>query len=274
MQLGLKSDDIFIQKLNVKYKQLRDLLLEIIKNLSQMSTKPVMLSDCTIRQQNTFDPMRIYNFFKSFESKLSNFSTNGVSISNNDDARRIFIKFNTSQNNYILSAHISFQYHVLLYYKPDNIVAKYQHELNELSNKAKTAKNKIMTKGNSIAIKILSELGYDNLNNQKLFEIFFNNPQIIDDIQNKIIKEEKINNQIINNEKILLKKLDELLIETYTTSSILIDEIRLTEGENGFMCNFYLTHSQNLKPQKISRIIMNEFLLKLEELINIIKNQI
>ena len=274
MQLGLKSDDIFIQKLNLKYKQFCDLILLSIKNLSHTSIKSVMLSDHTIQNQNTFDPMKIYNFFKLLESKLINFSTNGTCTSNNEDTRRIFIKFTMSLYNYILSAHISFQYHVLLYYKPDHIISTYQNELNELSNKSKTAKNDIVTKGNSIIMNMLQKLGYENLTDQELFEFFFNNPHIIDKIKDKIKTEEKINNQIVNNEKTLLKKLDNLLIEMYSTSPILIDEIKLIEGVDGILCNFYLTHKQNLTLKKIPKTVQNKFLLQFDKLIDIIKNQI
>lgn len=274
MQLGLQSDDMFIQKLNLKYKQFCDLLLLSIKNLSQISIKQVMLADHTIQKQNTFDPMKIYNFFKLMESQLINFSTNGTCTSNNDDTRRIFIKFTKSLHSYILSAHISFQYHVLLYYKPDHIISKYQTELNELSNKSKISKNNISAKGNSIIMNMLQKLGYANLTNQELFEFFFNNPHIIDKIENKIKTEEKINNQIIHQEKVLLKKLDNLLVEMYSTSPILIDEIKLTEGEDGIMCNFHLTHKKNLTLKKIPQTIQNKFLVQFDKLIYMIKNQI
>ena len=274
MQLGLNSNSKFTHQFNIKYNEFCKLLISQIKTLARTSPNLVMLSDKTIRKQNSFDPEKIYNFFKIFESKLINFIVESTSTSITEDKRRIFLKFNTNKNNYILSANISFQYHVLLYYKPNNIVSKYQNELLTLSNNATHAKNNLNVKGNNIIISIFNKLGYQNLNELELFKIFFNNQSLVDEIQNKIRKEEEEHAKFVKQEKRILKKLDDLLVEIYSTKSILLDEKKLMEGEDGCSCSFYLKHKTKINVEKIPYIVQKEFLLRLDELINIMKNKI
>ena len=54
------------------------------------------------------------------------------SISNNEDIRRIFSKFEIMEGNYLLSGHLSIQFHVLLYCRPDQRVLDCQKELSEI----------------------------------------------------------------------------------------------------------------------------------------------
>ena len=74
--------------------------------------------------------------------------------------------------------------------------------------------------------------------------------------EKRIILSEKIEgsqeNEIIefnNKKKELLNQLDNLLLETFQTSSVLIDEQRLVNGEEGCLCNIDLEYIENNSKQ-------------------------
>ena len=82
------------------------------------------------------------DFFQKITQKLENWSVQDVSISNNEDIRRIFTKFEIMEGNYLISGHLSVQFHVLLYYKPDQRVIETQKELSEIVDLTKTKNSK------------------------------------------------------------------------------------------------------------------------------------
>ena len=63
---------------------------------------------------------------------------------------------------------------------------------------------------------------------------------------NKNIRQNNKNNQgkkileLNNRKKDILKKLDDLLLETFQTSDVIIDEQKLVNGEEGCLCNIDL----------------------------------
>ena len=139
MRLGSKSADEFIQILNKKNEIIQqDLLTKIIELTKTVDVK-VMMGDSTITEQKTFDPQKINNYLEKINEKLIDWSLQDVSITNNEDLRRIFTKFEITEGNYLISGHISLQFHVLLFYKPIQRVIDCQKELAEIVD---TTKNK------------------------------------------------------------------------------------------------------------------------------------
>ena len=51
--------------------------------------------------------------------------------------------------------------------------------------------------------------------------------------------------ELNSRKKIILNKLDDLLLETFQTTGILIDEQKLVNGEEGCLCNIDLEYIQN-----------------------------
>ena len=132
MRLGSKSADEFIQILNKKNEIIQqDILTKIIELTKTVDVK-VMMGDSTITEQKTFDPQKINNYLEKINEKLIDWSLQDVSITNNEDLRRIFTKFEIVEGNYIISGHISLQFHVLLFYKPLQRVIDCQKELAEI----------------------------------------------------------------------------------------------------------------------------------------------
>jgi len=144
-----------------------------------------MLGDSTIAVQTTFDPMLVQKFFEETIKKLQGWTFQDVTITNNDDLRRIFVKFESIEENYIMSGHMSIQFHVLLYYKPDNKVIEFQKELSQLIDKTKNTEINFANENEQYIIEKLKDLGYNDLAHKELFELLYEN----DELREKIYRD-------------------------------------------------------------------------------------
>ena len=69
-----------------------------------------------------------------------------------------------------------------------------------------------------------------------------------------------------------------MLVETYQTSSVLIDDARLVAGEEGCLCTLDIEFIKNnnreglFDPRKMSNTVKENILKKLENLEEVIKN--
>ena len=201
-----------------------------------------MLGDSTTKKVETFDVKNVETFFGKFESHIPEWNSQGVTRSSDEDLRRIFIKLEIKIGNYILSLHISLQYHVLLYYKPIQKVIDLQKKLSELINVGGNSESKYEEESDRLIIEKLNELGFKDMPKQELFELFYNDEELsskikkmIDDSQPEVIDIQGQKNQ-------LFKELDNLLIEIFQTTSALIDEQKLVNGEEGCLCNIDLEY--------------------------------
>ena len=273
MRLGSNSSDEFFKILNDKNNEIQKLFLKKIENFIKQVSINAMLGDGTITKTKTFDPMQIKDFFGKILKNLQNWNQQEVSETNDEGLRRIFIKFDIKEGNYQLSGHISIQFHVLLFYKADNKVIQYQKELSEIIEKTKTMDSKLADNSDQFILEKLRSIGYKDLDHQQLFEILFEN----DEIQNKIYKEieEKTDSNYKNSlsrKTQLFNELDNLLLETYQTSNVLIDDARLVTGEEGILCNFDLEFIKNgikegmFNPKKIPKNIQEKIILRLDQI--------
>ena len=280
MRLGTQKHNEFIQNLNSKNEEIQKYYLENLKNLTKSSRLKVMLGDSTITEQTTFDPKLVQDFYQNVVKELKDWTIQEVSISNNEDLRRIFSKFEIREGNYLLSGHMSIQFHVLLYYKPDYRVVECQKELSEIIEKTKNSETDLAQLGDQFVINKLKEMGYKDFDHQNLFEVFFNN----DELREKIVKEIEDSTDVdfkeLSKRKVdLFSELDNLLIETYQTSQVLIDDTRLVSGEEGILCTFDLEHIKNknkeglFDPRKIPEKVQENILKRLEEFLIILKTQ-
>ena len=273
MRLGSNTSDEFFKILNDKNNEIQKSFLKKIENFIKQVSINAMLGDGTITQTKTFDPMQIKDFFGKILKNLQNWNQQEVSETNDEDLRRIFIKFDIKEGNYQLSGHMSIQFHVLLFYKADNKVIQYQKELSEIIEKTKTMDSKLADNSDQFILEKLRSIGYKDLDHQQLFEILFEN----DEIQNKIYKEieEKTDSNYKNSlsrKTQLFNELDNLLLETYQTSNVLIDDARLVTGEEGLLCNFDLEFIKNgikegmFNPKKIPKNIQEKIILRLDQI--------
>jgi len=279
VRLGIRSTNEFIHNLNTKNENIQKLFLEKIKNVTKTVDTKVMLGDATITEQKTFDPELVRSYYENFIKKLKGWTFQEVSISNNEDLRRIFTKFEINEGNYLISGHLSLQYHVLLYYKPDQKVIESQKELAKIIDLTKNKEQEISDNNDQLVLDKLKEKGYKDFDHQKLFEIFFENNELRETIYKEIEEKHGIDFQSMSKRKTeLVKELDSLLIETYQTSSVLIDDAKLVTGEEGCLCTIDIEFVKNgikeglFDPRKISESVRNKIENRINEILNHISN--
>jgi len=277
MRLGTKSSHQFIENLNKKNEKIQNNFLDKIKKITKSVSTKVMLGDSTIIEQKTFDPNLTQDFFKKIINNIPNWETQDLSFSNNEDLKRIFIKFEIRDGNYLLSGHFSLQFHILLYYRSDNRVIQCQKELSEIIDKTKNDENELSKIGDQITLEKIKKMGFENTDPQNLFEIFYKNDDLREKIQKEIDGQSNSNFRNLSQRKIqLFNELDDLLIETYQTTPILIDDVRLVAGEEGCVCQFDLEFIKNgnkegvFNPDKIPEKIKNKILKNLDQVLEII----
>jgi len=272
VRLGSRSSNEFIQLLNKKNESIQQLFLEKILELIKLKNVNVMLGDATITEQKTFDPASVNDFYQKIIKNLKDWSVQEISISNNEDVRRIFTKFEIREGNYLISGHMSLQYHVLLYYRPEQQVIQLQKELSEIIDLTKNKEKQMSDNSDQFVLNKLKEKGYKDFDHQKLFEIFYKNDEFREKIYKEIEKDIEVDFQELSNKKAnLIKNLDNLLVETYQTSPVLIDDTRLITGEEGCLCTFDIEFIKNktkeglFDPRKISEPVKDSIVNRLDE---------
>ncbi len=279
MRLGTRSSNEFIEQLNKKNEKIQKLFLEKILDITQPIYIKVMLGDATITEQKTFDPESVRHYYESLIKNLKDWTIQQVSISNNEDLRRIFTKFEIKEGNYLISGHLSLQYHVLLFYKPDQRVVESQKELAKIIDLTKNKEQQMSDDNDQLVLEKLKEKGYKDFDHQKLFEIFFENNELREQIYKEIEEKSGIDFQkMFSRKKELVKELDNLLIETYQTSSVLIDDAKLVTGEEGCLCTFDIEFLRGeikeglFDPRKISDPIKKKLENRIDDVLKYIKN--
>ena len=277
MRIGTKSNNDFIKQLNQKNEEIKNLFLLKITGLTKMIDVKVMMGDSTITIQKTFDPKLVMDYFQKIDSNLENWSIQDVSTTNNEDIRRIFTKFEIMEGNYLLSGHISIQFHVLLYYKPDQRVLDCQKELSEIVDLTKNNEQQISDNSDEFVLNKLKEMGYKDLDHQKLFDIFYENDEFREKVYAALPIYAGVDFQELSEKKTkLFNELDSLLIETYQITSVLIDDNRLITGEEGCLFTVDLEFVKNknreglFDPRKISDSVKENILTRLNNLKKII----
>ena len=279
MRIGTNSSDEFSKILNKKYADIQNNFLNNIKTMTEMVSVKVMLGDSTVTEQSTFDPLLIKNFYEKIIKKLHDWNVQDITITNNEGLRRIFTKFQIREGNYLLSGHMSQQFHVLLYYKLEQRVIECQKELAEIIDKTKDGESKMANLGDKFILDKLKEMGYSDLDNQKLFEIFFSDDKLREKFYENIEQKSDMNFQkLIKKKTELFNELDNLLIELYQTTSVLLDDAKLVSGEEGCLCTFDLEFIKNKNKEglfdtkKIPKNIKQNIIQRMDQFSNILKN--
>jgi len=272
VRLGTRSPNEFIQLLNQKNEVIQKKCLENIGNLTKTIDVKVMLGDSTITEQKTFEPKLVMDYLQKINDSLKNWSVHDVSISNNEDLRRIFTKFEIMEGSYLISVHISIQIHVLLYYKPDQRVIDCQKELSDIVDLTKNKEQELSDNSDQFVLNKLKEMGYKDFDHQKLFEVFYENDEFREKVYAEIEKDVGVDFKELSEKKAeLFNELDSLLVETYQTSPVLIDDARLVSGEEGCLCTIDLEFVKNkikqglFDPRKISNSVKENILKRLDE---------
>jgi len=278
VRLGSRSPDEFIKLLNKKNETIQNQFLSKILELTKTMNVKVMMGDSTITEQKTFDPKQVTDYLEKISQKLTEWSLQDVSTTNNEDLRRIFTKFEINEGNYLISGHTSLQFHVLLFYKPLQRVIDCQKELANIVDKTKNRETELSDNSDEFVLNKLKEMGYKDFDHQKLFEIFYEDEEFSKKVYAEIEKDAGEEFKKLTEKKNeLFKELDSLLVETYQTSSVLIDDARLVAGEEGCLCTLDIEFIKNnnreglFDPRKMSNEVKENILKKLDELEEIVK---
>jgi hypothetical protein len=279
VRLGSRSSNEFIQLLNEKNDLVQKSYLPKMTEFTKMIDVKVMMGDSTVTEQKTFDPKQVTDYFQKINDSLKEWSVQDVSITNNQDVRRIFTKFEIKEGSYLLSGHLSLQFHVLLYYKPDQRVIDCQKELSEIVDLTKNEQEQLSDNSDQVVLKKLKEMGYKDFDHQKLFEVFYENDEFREKVFAEIQKDAGVDFKELSEKKSkLLSELDSLLVETYQTSNVLIDDPRLVAGEEGCLLTLDLEFIKNgnregvFDPRKMSDSTKENILKKISELQEIIES--
>jgi len=279
VRLDTKSPNDFIKLLNKKNENIQNIFLSKVSELTKTVNVKVMMGDSTVTEQKTFDPKQVMDYFQKINNNLKEWELQDVTISNNEDLRRIFTKFEVMAGNYLISGHISIQFHVLLYYKPEQRVIDCQKELSDIVDLTKNKETELSDNSDQFVLNKLKDRGYKDFDHQKLFEILYEKDDLREEIYKEIEKDADVDfKELSEQKKKLFKELDSLLIETYQTSSVLIDDPRLISGEEGCLCTFDLEFIKNnnreglFDPRKMSNDIKEKISKRLEEFELIIKS--
>ena len=278
MQISTTNPDPFIKSMSDKAESIRTLFLENITTLTNKVPLKVMLGDGTVTDQESFDPARVRQFFDDLLKKIPEWSNQGVSATAEKDLRRSFIKFEIKEGNYLLSGHMSLQYHALLFYKLDHRVIEIQKELSDISDMITKLQVQVGPENDKIIEEKLKQEGYQGMDEQKLFEVLFNREDITQDIVKSIEVSHAEHTKLVANRDRLFGELDNMLIEVYHTTPVLIDENKMIAAEEGCLCNFNLeylknnTRQGNINLARISEQTKTNLLVLLDSIIKILKN--
>ena len=178
MRIGNPTNNEFYLELNKINDEIQNSFLKKIEHETRSVPCDVMLGDSTTKKVETFDIKNVETFLGKFELHLDEWNSQGVTYSSDEDLRRIFIKSEIKIGNYILSLHISLQYHVLLYYKPIQRVIDLQKKLAELIDAGGNSESKYEEESDRLIIEKLNELGFKDMPKQELFELFYNDEEL------------------------------------------------------------------------------------------------
>lgn len=277
MRLGSKTTNEFFNILGQKTGKISELFQKNIEALTKPIPVKVMLGDTTVTNQTTFDPQNMHGFYNKIINQLSGWKTDGISATSNEDLRRIFVKTERQIGNYVLLWHISLQYHTLLYYKPDSKVQKIQKELSEVMDTTVDKEKELAEITDSLIKERLESLGYKDLDEQKLFEVLFKDDNLREEIALGMDKKTDYDFKSKDQrKKELFKELDNLLVETYQTTSVLLDENRLIAGEEGCLCTFDLNFLKKkskeaiFDPKRMTKETKENIVKVLDEVIQIL----
>lgn len=226
-----------MQAINSEYESLRQEFLGRASVLTRQAPARVMLGDSTVTEQQTFDPAGFRAFLEGTAAGLAGWGPTDVSASGGGDVRRVFARFAARSGDYSLSCHMAVQFHVLLYYRPEARVIECQKELSGIVDRAREGEQQMADAGDSIVLERLRGLGHRDLDHQRLFEVLYS-----DDALSERMFAEAAGSRpgelagLAARRDALFGELDSLLVETYQTTPVLIDETRLAAGEEGLVC--------------------------------------
>ncbi len=237
MMLPLKdTNNSNIQEINSIFYHVGECFIRAITPKISMHDVNVMLADGTVTQSPTFDISEVLKFYERLILSLSGWQSSGISRSKIEDLNRIYCELRKSAGKFNVRGYFGVQFHALPYYQVNKKVLDVQRNLRELESEGVRYYSQISQQANSMIEKELSLRGLANMSEDELFKNLLENEVLYGDL----VKEaESIENgfpqylDIDFRRKLLVKELENLVIELYQVSPVLIDYNKLMQGEVG-----------------------------------------
>ena len=265
MRLPLKGDDYFIREVNAAFENIKEAYLKALKPHIMMKKMNVMLGDGSVVQTDTFEKHKVILFYQQLIKSLTEWGTTGVSNSNTDDLHRMYCNIVQEVGKYNIYGYFGIQFHTLPYYKVDKRVIEIQKELSQLADTATNTLNSIANRGNEIIQKELEKIGFVEIGFEELLSKLFEDQNLVADLGVKasIVEQEFPEFEDMHNrKKELFAELNNLLIELYQTSSVLIDYNKLMQGEEGIVTYFEIETIRNKRTKERDFYINTKRVLK------------
>lgn len=245
-----KGDDYFCRQVNTAAQKVEQTYLEAVSSTIAMQKSGAMLGDGTVTQADTFDPQNVQMFYQRLANELEGWAFSGILKSATEDLHRLYCQFTKEAGKFYISGYFGIQFHVLPYYKVDKRVIEIQKELAKIADDA-TVVFKDMTGAADRALAAeLEKRGFANMEFQELFTKMFDDEKLVQELDQKAAA---VESQFPEFEEMGKKKtrlfaeLNDLLIELYQTSPVIIDYNRLMQGEEGVTSYFDIEVIKNRK---------------------------
>jgi hypothetical protein len=268
MRTPFKGSDYFCSQLNSAAENTQKTYLGAITPAIAMRNVNAMLGDGTVTQVQTFDPQNVQVFYQRFANRLEGWIFSGILKSTTEDLHRLYCQFAKDiDGKYYIKGYFGVQFHALPYYKVDKSVIEVQKELARIADDAASVFHDMKYATDNALKTELEKRGFSNLEFQELFTKMFEDEKLIEELDRKakVVENQFPKFEVMWRRKSeLIAKLNNMLIEMYQTSPVLIDYNRLMQGEEGVTNYFDIEVIKNNKTRKTEPYIDTWKISKLE----------
>lgn len=223
----------------------------------------VMLADGTVTQSPTFDIGNVLKYFESLIRSLTGWQISGISQSKVEDLNRIYCEFRKTAGKYDVRGYFGIQFHALPYYQVNKKVLEIQKNLRQLEDKEIQYYSQISQQANKTIEEELSLRGLGKMSDDELFKNLLENQGLYGDL---VKKAESVENEfpqyfdMDRQKKLLVQELENLIIELYQVSPVLIDYNKLMQGEAGVVMYMDVGTIKNEKSGEIDSFVNTKML--------------
>jgi len=265
MRFPIKYHDQFATEVNLAFRIIQDTYFLSIKPEIEMRKVNAMLRDGSLTQIDSFDPLRVIEFYQRLIGSLKGWVSTGISRSQTDDLHRIYCQFSQAVGQYRIHSYFGIQYRALPYYQVDRRVIEIQKELARIDVEVGNIFMSMATRGNHIVQKELERIGYAQVGFEDLLAKLFWNERLVLDLEEKVAALENEFpkfGELSNKQTQLFSELKDLLIELCQISPVLIDHNKLMQGEEGVVTYFDMVEVRSQKTRENNSWINTKRLTK------------
>ena len=259
MRLPLKdTQNSNVKEINSIFYQVGECYLRSISPKISMQEVNVMLADGTVTQSPTFDIGSVLKYFENLVRSLSGWQIFGIFQSKVEDLNRIYCEFRKTAGKYDVRGYFGIQFHALPYYQVNKKVLDIQKNLRQLEDKGIQYYSQISQQANKMIEEELLVKGLAKMSDDELFKNLLENEGLYGDLVKKAESVESEFPQFLDidrQRKLLIQDLENLVIELYQVSPVLIDYNKLMQGEAGVVMYVDVGTIKNEKTGQIDSFV-------------------